>query len=454
MHTNRIQKLRHLMECGEDCDGNCESCTKCDGNCGEDCKKGKTVAKSSTVKTEAVDNKVTKPTPQMKKIIAACYPDWKGRKIYTVVASTYHPADFWDEGSRDYSMLWDMKNGRAGHLPGVSTNPFHQEAHKDFTIPEGTLVVEHGIFMGKNPGTIRIYGSATDLAQIMPPKTEDKDKSMQVQEAKPSKTPVIRITFSKVIPGASDEDEPEEEHGWVDEDGVSMEPDDTDKEDELTCVDLAVKFLEKAGVAEASSTSFHTGIWYSGSPETNHRTGEETTQSYHLAGFTPEQEREVYKQLKHQLEGKEQTFQRMVEGVETVRRLLEADSAKSSQRSRKSLTFGVLPRENEVMVHAAETIDPDTDKPFLSKGEKFSYHLKGEEGDLISELGYNPRGKVALDEIYAMIKDLVEFGNLEDDAAYEQHGDLIAHQDDAESWRDTASSLASSFMWQLGYDWI
>jgi hypothetical protein len=110
---------------------------------------------------------------------------------------------------------------------------------------------------------------------------------------------LIRSTFSRITPGEGDDDEPDEEHGWIDEEGVDMEPDEYDREEGLTAVDKAVKFLEREGVMEASSSAFHPGVWYSTEYSvTDYSTGEEEQRSYHLKGFTPDEEREVHRALK------------------------------------------------------------------------------------------------------------------------------------------------------------
>lgn len=112
---------------------------------------------------------------------------------------------------------------------------------------------------------------------------------------KRSAVPIIRTTFSKIIPAGEDE-YPDTEDGWIDEEGVSMVPEDYEADE--TVVSKAVKFLRKEGVTEASSTAFHPGVWYSTEYSvTDYGTGEEEQRSFHLDGFTEEHEREVYNEL-------------------------------------------------------------------------------------------------------------------------------------------------------------
>jgi hypothetical protein len=116
----------------------------------------------------------------------------------------------------------------------------------------------------------------------------------QAAKAPKSDKPVIRTTFSRTTPESVEQGD-FSETGWIDEDGVDMTPEpDTDE----TVVDNAVRFLRYEGVIEASSSSFHRGIWYSTEWSTiDYRTGEEEERSYHLHGFTEEQEREVYERM-------------------------------------------------------------------------------------------------------------------------------------------------------------
>jgi hypothetical protein len=88
-----------------------------------------------------------------------------------------------------------------------------------------------------------------------------------------------------------------DDRGWVDEDGVSMEPDEYDLEEGLTPVDLAVKFLQSEYVVSASSYPWSKGTWYESSDEDPY-SGEREYKHYFLEDFTPAEEREVYAELK------------------------------------------------------------------------------------------------------------------------------------------------------------
>ena len=64
---------------------------------------------------------------------------------------------------------------------------------------------------------------------------------------------------------------------------------------EVESVDEAVMFLQdKCYVSEPSSSSFHHGVWYSAEAENDYSDGSNTTYSYHLDGFTEDEESAVF----------------------------------------------------------------------------------------------------------------------------------------------------------------
>lgn len=87
------------------------------------------------------------------------------------------------------------------------------------------------------------------------------------------------------------------ESGWSDADGSTMEPCEFEQEEGLTCVDLAVEYLQNEGVTEPSASFFHVGVWYDGAESHNMHSGAWETNSYHLKGFTPEEEAAIYTRL-------------------------------------------------------------------------------------------------------------------------------------------------------------
>lgn len=101
------------------------------------------------------------------------------------------------------------------------------------------------------------------------------------------------------------------ERGYVDESGnhfeqypndevgddpprITFEIDEYDIEDGITIADKVGKFLEREGVTESSSSPWSPGSWFSTEGEIeDYRTGDRTIYSYHLYGFTPEEEEQI-----------------------------------------------------------------------------------------------------------------------------------------------------------------
>lgn len=112
---------------------------------------------------------------------------------------------------------------------------------------------------------------------------------------KPSaRNPRIAITY-EIITHESAEQGDAEERGWIDETGVSMKPDKYDTQDGVTAVQKAVRFLQEEGVSEASSSSFHPGVWYTNYEyDEDYSTGDRETRSYHLKNFSEAEERAIF----------------------------------------------------------------------------------------------------------------------------------------------------------------
>jgi hypothetical protein len=110
--------------------------------------------------------------------------------------------------------------------------------------------------------------------------------------------PRIQVSFSRTTPESAENGD-FSETGWIDEEGVNMTPDETDREEGLTLVDKTVEYLRREWATEHSSSSFDAGGWYStcwGCIDAE--TGEEEQRDYHLKDFTPEQMEEVYNKLR------------------------------------------------------------------------------------------------------------------------------------------------------------
>lgn len=114
---------------------------------------------------DAIKVSITDPT--IRKIVSACYPDYKGRKIKVEARTRYFMSNYWDGGSRDYAVAYHLASGETRQPTRSSTNPMNQSAHSEIDIPEGIAIVEHSIFQGKDVG-IRIYVNPANMAKLLP----------------------------------------------------------------------------------------------------------------------------------------------------------------------------------------------------------------------------------------------------------------------------------------------
>jgi hypothetical protein len=93
------------------------------------------------------------------------------------------------------------------------------------------------------------------------------------------------------------------ENGWIDEEGTAISPDtydldETEGDETLAAVRLAVKHITQHGGVEASSSRWHSGLWYSYYDETgDYATGDRENRSFHLSGFSELEERHIFDAL-------------------------------------------------------------------------------------------------------------------------------------------------------------
>ena len=102
-------------------------------------------------------------------VILAAFPDYRGRTFHVEPTErvTFHDL-FWGGGSRNQYAAVHLATGRVQYLaPGVS--PWGARVAEGTTteIPQGFVVVEHAIFMGKDMG-LRIYVRPQDVAPLLP----------------------------------------------------------------------------------------------------------------------------------------------------------------------------------------------------------------------------------------------------------------------------------------------
>jgi hypothetical protein len=111
---------------------------------------------------------------------------------------------------------------------------------------------------------------------------------------------MIRSTYEKWTPEDISHGEPSE-RDWLDDEGYRMEPDALDQEEGLSRVDLAVQYLVCRGACLPSQDP-PTGapdLRFSTEPVIDFKTGTQTIFSYHLEGFSCDEQLTIYRRLKH-----------------------------------------------------------------------------------------------------------------------------------------------------------
>jgi len=95
--------------------------------------------------------------------------------------------------------------------------------------------------------------------------------------------------------------------GWEDEEGDAIEISSYDIEEQVDAeshvpvtdafVKQAVQWLRDHGANEASSSSYHKGVWYSSPSEMDYSSGEARSEDFFLRNFTEDEERRVFKEF-------------------------------------------------------------------------------------------------------------------------------------------------------------
>lgn len=128
-----------------------------------------------------------------------------------------------------------------------------------------------------------------------PADPDDLDPESRKQYAlKYGRPPHIKVAYAIITPESSAAGA-YAEHGWEDEVGEQIWVDPDEDDDEFNTVPMqALKYLEGEGATEPSSSSYHPGIWYT-ARSTDPRTGNEKERSFHLYGFAPKDEEEIFR---------------------------------------------------------------------------------------------------------------------------------------------------------------
>lgn len=104
--------------------------------------------------------------PRVKAILAATFPDYRGRKIRIARwSSPLHLDLSWSGGTIDKVALIDFANGRIGHLRVPA--PWSAGAADPIDCPPGAMLVIHSYFCGTDAG-ITIYCRPADPGALGP----------------------------------------------------------------------------------------------------------------------------------------------------------------------------------------------------------------------------------------------------------------------------------------------
>lgn len=94
---------------------------------------------------------LSRSNAMVKRIIAATFPEYNGRKIKARLWTAPRVLDnYWDGGSRSFYKAIRVEDGALADFG--TDNPFHAVTHAPVDLPEGVLLVEHVIFCGKDLG--------------------------------------------------------------------------------------------------------------------------------------------------------------------------------------------------------------------------------------------------------------------------------------------------------------
>jgi hypothetical protein len=123
-----------------------------------------------------------------------------------------------------------------------------------------------------------------------------------------SKQRTIATAYSTTTPESAETGD-FADRGWVDKDGDAIEVSSYEIEETAgtgsqapvtdAIVKQAVRWLRDHGALETSSSSYHSGVWYSSPFEvSDYSTGEERSEDFFLRNFTEQEERAIFDAFK------------------------------------------------------------------------------------------------------------------------------------------------------------
>lgn len=114
---------------------------------------------------------IDKPDETLRKIIAATFPSYRGRKFKLSTDIPTRIDSYWSGGSKSSFSFYELSTGKV--LDVASNHPFFEAGNPRELdgLPPGIILVKHSIFCGKDMG-ITVYANSGDLTPMLPPKAE------------------------------------------------------------------------------------------------------------------------------------------------------------------------------------------------------------------------------------------------------------------------------------------
>lgn len=110
---------------------------------------------------------LSRSTPAVKRLLAATFPEYRGRKIRLAFSTSVRLENYWDGGTRSYWKAVDLASGETAPPAAATNNPLNRLAHVDVPIPAGVALVEHVIFCGKDCGIVVHVAPGTALTGLV-----------------------------------------------------------------------------------------------------------------------------------------------------------------------------------------------------------------------------------------------------------------------------------------------
>lgn len=117
-----------------------------------------------------------------------------------------------------------------------------------------------------------------------------------------------------------------------------------DREEGITVVDKTVEYLLDNGATMPSSSSFSPGNWYSSEGDTDMQTGGNTTRSFHLIGYSPEEEEAVYNRITDQGVSETRASKMLGKVATNIKKLMSRISALPGKQTDSSQDTRTVPQ--------------------------------------------------------------------------------------------------------------